>query len=59
LNENFIFNQLTYAGMDVKFWRSKSKAEVDFVLDKEGFTAIESKSGGRSPAKSLTNERTT
>jgi len=57
LNENFIFNQLTYAGMEVKFWRSKSRAEVDFVLDKAGFTAIESKSGGRSPGKSLDSFR--
>lgn len=47
LNENFIFAQLTYAGKEVKFWRSKAKAEVDFILDKEGLIAIESKSGGR------------
>ncbi len=53
LNENFIFSQLTYSGMEVKFWRSKSKAEVDFILDKEGLLAIESKSGGRSVTKSL------
>jgi len=59
LNENFIFNQLTYAGIELKFWRSKSKAEVDFVLDKDGFTAIESKSGGRSPTKSLNSFRDT
>ena len=53
LNENFIFSQLTYAGGEVKFWRSKAKAEVDFILDKEGLTAIESKSGGRSETRSL------
>jgi predicted AAA+ superfamily ATPase len=53
LNENFIFAQLTYAGMEVKFWRSKSKAEVDFVLDKKGLIAIESKTGGRLETKSL------
>ncbi|MFH0904547.1 MAG: DUF4143 domain-containing protein, partial [Methanobacteriota archaeon] len=53
LNENFIFSQLTYSGMEVKFWRSKSKAEVDFILDKEGLLAIESKSGGRSVTRSL------
>jgi len=53
MNENFIFTQLTYAGMEVKFWRSKSKAEVDFVIEKEGLIAIESKSGGRGETKSL------
>lgn len=53
LNENFIFAQLTYAGKEVKFWRSKAKAEVDFILDKGGLIAIESKSGGRSETKSL------
>jgi len=53
LNENFIFSQLTYAGKDVKFWRSKSKAEVDFILDRERLIAIESKSGGRSLTTSL------
>lgn len=47
MNENFIFTQLTYKGMDVKFWRSKSKAEVDFILDSKGLVAIESKSGAR------------
>ena len=36
LNENFIFTQLTYAGMEVKFWRTKSKAEVDFIIEKGG-----------------------
>lgn len=53
LNENFIFSELTYAGGEVKFWRSKAKAEVDFILEKEGLTAIESKSGGRSETRSL------
>jgi len=53
LNENFIFSQLTYAGREVKFWRSKAKAEVDFILDREGLIAIESKSSGRRLTKSL------
>jgi predicted AAA+ superfamily ATPase len=53
LNENFIFSQLAYAGGEVKFWRSKAKAEVDFILDKEGLIAIESKSGGRGETRSL------
>jgi predicted AAA+ superfamily ATPase len=37
----------------VKFWRSKAKAEVDFILDQEGLIAIESKSGGKSETRSL------
>ncbi len=48
---------VTYAGMEVKFWRSKSKAEVDFILDKDGLIALESKSGGRSETKSLKSFR--
>ncbi len=55
LNENFVFTQLTYAGVEVKFWRSKSKAEVDFVMEREGkLIAIESKSSFRRRTKSLT-----
>ncbi len=58
LNENFIFSELTYAGAEAKFWRSKSKAEVDFVVDKEGkLTAIESKSVARAATKSLISFR--
>ena len=53
LNENFIFTQLSYADMEVKFWRSKSQAEMDFVLDKERLVAIESRSGGRGETRSL------
>ncbi len=57
LNENFIFSQLTYMGAEVKYWRSKSKAEVDFIVDREGkLMAVESKSTvGRS--KSLASFR--
>lgn len=54
LNENFIFSELCYAGHEVRYWRSKSKAEVDFVLDKQGkLIAIESKSASAGPTKSL------
>ncbi|MFV9630151.1 MAG: ATP-binding protein [Methanosarcinales archaeon] len=56
LNENFIFTQLTYAGMEVKFWRTKSKAEVDFIVEKGGeLIAIESKSSYSSRTRSLMN----
>ena len=54
LNEAFIFSQLAYAGVEVKFWRSKSKAEVDFIVEKEGrLIAIESKSSYKRKTKSL------
>lgn len=55
LNENFVFTQATYAGVEVKFWRSKSGAEVDFVMEREGeLIAIESKNSFRRRTKSLT-----
>jgi len=55
LNENFIFTQMTYAGVAVKFWRSKSRAEVDFIVEREGrLIAIESKSSYLRRTKSLT-----
>jgi predicted AAA+ superfamily ATPase len=54
LNENFIFSELSYAGHEVRYWRSKSKAEVDFVLDKQGkLIAIESKNVSVGSTKSL------
>lgn len=34
LVENFVFSQLTRRDCKINFWRSKSKAEVDFVLEK-------------------------
>lgn len=56
LNENFIFTQLTYAGIEIKFWRTKSKAEVDFIIEKGGeLIAIESKSSYSSRTRSLMN----
>ena len=35
--ENYAFNLLDklYRGQDIKFWRTKSKAEVDFIIEKE------------------------
>lgn len=35
LAENFVFNALTDQGERLKFWRTKSKAEIDFVVKKE------------------------
>lgn len=36
LYENFICSELVKDGLEIRFWRSKSKAEVDFVIEKEG-----------------------
>lgn len=36
LYENFVASELLKGGHDVKYWRSKSKAEVDFVIEKRG-----------------------
>lgn len=33
LLENFHFSEFLKSGMDVKYWRTKAKAEVDFVID--------------------------
>lgn len=45
LYENFIFSQLLKKDIDVKFWRTKTKAEVDFIFSESGkITAVESKS---------------
>lgn len=34
LYENFVFSELEKAGIKTKYWRTKAKAEVDFVLEK-------------------------
>lgn len=45
LNENFAASQFFIKGEDIKYWRTKSKAEVDFVVEKAGlYMAIEVKS---------------
>ncbi len=36
LNENFIASELIKQGKEPKYWRTKSKAEVDFVLEYRG-----------------------
>ena len=36
LYENFVASELLKSGIDLKFWRSKSKAEVDFIIEKDG-----------------------
>ncbi len=43
--ENFIFTELLKKGINLKYWRTKSKAEIDFVMEKDNkFTPIEIKS---------------
>ncbi len=36
LFENYVFTELLKAGMEVKFWQSKGKAEVDFIIQMGG-----------------------
>lgn len=36
LAENFVLNSFSNAGLKTNFWRTKSKAEIDFVIKREG-----------------------
>lgn len=47
LNENFFFSQAVQQDLQVKFWRSKSKAEVDFVSETPNLSAFEIKTSPR------------
>lgn len=50
LYENFAASEIVKAGLDVKYWRTKSKAEVDFVIEKNGkILPVEIKSAIKSP----------
>ncbi len=55
LAENFVASELIKAGYDLRFWRTKSGAEVDFVIEsQDGPIPIEVKAGEtRVPGKSL------
>ena len=44
LNENFIADELLKRNVEFKYWRSKAKAEVDFVIDAEEPIPLEVKS---------------
>ncbi len=46
LNENFTAGQLLKSGYEIKYWRTKSHAEIDFVLEEAGanITIVEVKS---------------
>jgi hypothetical protein len=36
LFENYVFSELVKAGEDVRYWRSKTNAEVDFIVQRHG-----------------------
>jgi len=36
LNENFIAKELVKNGFPIRYWRTKSKAEVDFIVEDQG-----------------------
>lgn len=36
LNENFIATELVKKGCSIRYWRTKSKAEVDFIIEDRG-----------------------
>ena len=36
LNENLIFSELIKKNANIQFWRTKSKAEVDFIIERNG-----------------------
>ncbi len=50
LHENFVAVELYKRGFDLKYWRTKSDAEVDFIVEKEGkIIPIEVKSTLKEP----------
>ena len=36
LNENFVATELVKRGYTIRYWRTKSKAEVDFIIEDRG-----------------------
>lgn len=36
LNENFVSSEITKNDINLQYWRSKSKAEIDFIIEKRG-----------------------
>ena len=50
LYENFVASELLKAGIELRYWRTKSMAEVDFIIEKNGTLApIEIKSNLMKP----------
>jgi predicted AAA+ superfamily ATPase len=47
LAENFVFSELERLGKELKYWRTKSGAEIDFILEEsDSIVPIEVKLGG-------------
>ncbi|MBI2574286.1 DUF4143 domain-containing protein [Candidatus Woesearchaeota archaeon] len=36
--ENFVASEFLKSGIELKYWRTKSMAEVDFIIEKDGKT---------------------
>ncbi len=53
LYENFIFSELIKKNLTVKYWRTKAKAEVDFIVDDNVPIEVKSKLSKPSIGKSL------
>lgn len=54
LTENYIAQALTSDGIDINYWTSDGKAEVDFIVDQVGkVIPVEIKAGKSTKAKSL------
>jgi hypothetical protein len=54
LTENFVATTLHVSPQDLHFWRTKNKAEVDFIFEKGGkLFSCETKSGGEDNSSSL------
>lgn len=52
--ENYVANQLVYNGINLHYWKSDNKAEVDFLIaDDNGVIPIEVKAGENTQSKSL------
>lgn len=49
LNENFVSMEFIKRGIDFNYWRTKSKAEVDFVIGEREKIPVEVKSGLKTP----------
>lgn len=54
ITENYIAQELIHSGYQLYYWTSEGRAEVDFIIEKEGsIYPLEVKSGNSSKKKSL------
>lgn len=51
--ENFIYAELMKEGNDIKYWRTKSKAEVDFIVNEKIPVEVKSSPTKTAVGKSL------